>query len=96
MVNKHYAVGRAFEYKVMNFFKNIGAKVLRNAGSHKPDLVIMFPKKINGKNWIVECKKDGRLTKGDKIELEDFKKNYSQDGVFVASPLCGMICLEEI
>lgn len=93
-MNKNYVSGRRFEYKVMDFFKKIGAKVLRNAGSHKPDIAIFFPKKIGGENWIVECKKNGILTKGDRQELKEFM-DFKVDGIYVAYPFAGMIALRE-
>lgn len=93
-MNKLYKKGARFEYKVKNFFEEIGAEVVRGAGSHGIDLVIMFPNPIN-QNWLVSCKVGKYITKEERDKLMSLK-NYKNDGVFVAYPLRGMICLQPI
>ena len=100
MVNYNYNNGRNFEYKVMHFFEGIGAEVVRSAGSHGIDLVVMFPSPIS-QNWLISCKKSKKFKKnyvtGSELEqLEHLRTDYKNDGVFIAYPLKGLICLNPV
>lgn len=65
----NYSRGRAFEYRTRDHLmsKHIGASyVMRAAGSHTlADLCAFFRE---GKPWLVQCKRDGRLP-ADEREL---------------------------
>jgi len=94
-MNKNYINGRNFEYKVKRYFEGIGAEVVRGAGSHGIDLVIMFPNPIS-QNWLISCKVAKYVNKEETNELKQLSNNFKNDGVFVAYPLRGMICLNPI
>lgn len=52
----NYTRGRSFEYKVRNYFKDLGWVVVRSAGSKtKADLVAMK----SGITLLVQCKRTG-------------------------------------
>jgi len=95
MVNTKYRTGTTFEYKVKNFFKGIGANIVRSAGSHGIDLVVMFPSPIS-QNWLLSCKVGKYVNPQEMCELHDLSNNYKNDGVFIAYPLKGMICLNPV
>ncbi len=66
MPNKRYNAGRAFEYRVRDYFIERGYFVLRSAGSRSPlDLVCLKA----GEMIIVQCKRDGRLGKVEREHL---------------------------
>jgi Holliday junction resolvase len=95
MVNKKYVCGTRFEYKVKKFFNGIGAEVVRSAGSHGIDLVVMFPSPIS-QNWLISCKVAKYVNHEERCELHELSQNYKNDGVFIAYPLRGMICLNPV
>jgi Holliday junction resolvase len=69
MVNKGYERGRAFEYKMVTYFKRRGYYVTRSAGSHgAADLVAV---KKNQRPIFVQCK-----TGAAKVDMEEHNKLF--------------------
>lgn len=81
MPNKNYERGRAFEYRTRDALMAGGAVyVMRAAGSHTiADLAAFFPAScglddhlsptITPSVWLVQCKRDGRLSAEDRETL---------------------------
>lgn len=78
----NYARGRAFEYRTRDVLKQMDSVyVMRAAGSHtKADLIALFPYESETDTeyptyfpvpvvWLVQCKRDGRLSKSEREEL---------------------------
>lgn len=72
----NYERGRAFEYRVRDELKKLGAVyVMRAAGSHtKADLAAFWEVTPHGTVewshvWLVQCKRDGRLPAAEREEL---------------------------
>jgi len=70
----HYSKGRKFEYDVRDILIQQGADVSRSAGSKTPkDIIAVFPGPII---WYVQCKTDGKLSKGEREALLSLEKTY--------------------
>jgi Holliday junction resolvase len=86
MPNKNYESGRALEYRVCNYWKDLGYEVFRSAGSHKAADVIVFhkykkPRKVPGV-LMVQCKtKKKGMTKQ---QVKDFREYCKTLGTFTA------------
>lgn len=70
----NYAIGRQFEYKVMKALTKMGAYHLVRSASSKGlfDIVAFFP---DGEVWGVQCKKNRRLGKAEREQLQEFINN---------------------
>lgn len=69
MVNKGYERGRAFEYKMMTYYRRRGYYVTRSAGSHgAADLVAV---KKNERPIFIQCK-----TGTAKVDMDEHNKLF--------------------
>jgi len=95
-MNKNYINGRAFEYKVKNFFQGLGAEVVRSAGSHGIDLMVIFYKEQGNLIWAVSCKKAKYHTLDERAKLVNLKENSKVDDVLICYPINGLIAMESV
>lgn len=82
-MNKNYAKGRRFEYKLIKEIRNKGGIAIRSAGSHGlVDVVGIFPKQ----NIIVlyQCKTDAVFNGKEKQEVEEMYKAFKESKI----PVC--------
>ena len=64
-----YNKGRRYEYEVKNHLEEMGALVLRTAGSHSPiDLIAIWDNKI----WAIQCKSIKKINSKTKQECKEF------------------------
>jgi Holliday junction resolvase len=80
----NYRRGRAFEYRVMDYFRKLGFFVMRSAGSHGPVDLVALKK---GSTWVmddldvgkrltqevhvvfIQCKTDGKMLLEERSSL---------------------------
>ena len=67
----NYERGRAFEYRVRDHLLNTGAAlVIRSAQSKgKVDLAAFWPLVADSQPWLVQCKRDGKLSHDEGNDL---------------------------
>lgn len=71
MPNKNYRAGRAFEYEVMNIYRELGYAVIRASGSHGEYDVIAY--KPSERPKFIQCKRVGTEVQG-KALAKEFQK----------------------
>jgi Holliday junction resolvase len=83
MPNKNYNRGRAFEYKVRDYWRGLGYEVFRTAGSHsKADLIALHPRPFA--TILIQCKTSkGLMTKAERKEFKQYCE-YLGSGCVVA------------
>jgi Holliday junction resolvase len=70
-MNKNYRAGRAFEYEVVEHWRERGYDSIRTAGSHGLYDVIAF--RVDRKPEMVQCKRTSRESEAKRL-IEEFKK----------------------
>jgi hypothetical protein len=99
-----YRRGRAFEYKVRDWYQSRGCFVVRAAGSHTPADLIVLPPSGGPLRWdfgphipiLVQCKTDGKLSQTDRNRLNELCETYDCRAVLCSRDLDGGILEEEI
>lgn len=82
--SKAYKVGRRFEYYCMNFFRKEGYYCIRSAGSKG---IIDFVALGNNKRvYLIQCKRDGQISKAERIMLGRLVVMTSAIVLLIGSP----------
>lgn len=93
MASTNYRRGRDFEYKVRDHLRTIGAVyVMRSAGSKtKVDLVAFFTTKVKPNTWLVQVKKDGKISATDRQDLIDLASKTETQAVLAKAGNPGVV-----
>jgi len=88
----HYKRGRALEYRVQESLRSQGYLVIRSSGSHGPaDLVALRPHPDARKKapdvLLVQCKRNGRMSPGERSELAWIAERLNCRAAMVSSRL---------
>ena len=90
MPNKKYVSGRAFEYRVRDFFTRRHYYVIRSAGSHGIGDIICLKKGIV---LIVQCKLKGQISVEEKEALSNIADKVGAEPI-IASKKDGILFFE--
>ncbi len=77
-----YARGVAFEHQCMQYFEDLGYKVIRSAGSHGPADLICGHKDEG--TLLVQCRMRGNLSKEERVELREWAEDFGGARILVA------------
>lgn len=92
MPNKKYVSGRAFEYRVRDFFSRRGYYVTRSAGSHGIGDLICLKK---GHILMIQCKLKGQISAEEKESLSHIADKVGAEPI-IASKKEGVLFFESI
>lgn len=95
-MNKAYAKGRRFEYRVKEFLEKKGYIVLRQAKSSFPDLfAIKLKRNGNYDIKLIECRIDGYVKADEKIRLNNLARRIKAKP-FIAKKSGRKLVLKEL
>lgn len=84
MPNKHYNRGSVFERRIKRELEDVGYFVVKSGGSKGPvDLSVLDG---SGNPYLLQCRKDGRLSKEDLAKLEKLGGDFRTAVVLVCKP----------
>ncbi len=84
MPNKNYVNGRAFEYKVKQYFENEGFYVCRSASSKGPFDLIAINKYIT---YGIQCKANGKVSEKELQKIRETIKDRQIIGIIASRPM---------
>jgi len=86
-LNRSYAKGRGFEYRVKELFEKNGHLVIRAAASRPIDLVCMK----DGEAILVECKVRGYLSEDERERIIEYAKRSGAKAMLATKKKRGLV-----
>ena len=84
MANKNYNRGSAFERRIKRELEDAGHYVTKSGGSKGPaDLAVVDR---DGRPYLIQCKKDGALSKAEWEELLEIGQHFNVTTLHVCKP----------